>query len=187
MSSPCNTENTAARVQFELPFSIRDNVLIPISQSAAQREQPTNRAFVWDIFLLAGPAGTTTPGTGLQLTTENELACPDGLWFDRQGLLWIQTDMSGNLQSEGPFGNNQMLAADTAGRQLRRFLVGPTDCEITGVVTTPDSKTMFVNIQHPGERSTPKQFTSHWPGGGSSRPRSATVIITKEDGGVIGS
>jgi secreted PhoX family phosphatase len=47
---------------------------------------------------------------------------------------------------------------------------------------------MFVNVQHPGDRSTPTQFTSHWPANdGSSRPRSATVIITKDDGGVIGS
>ncbi|KRS21282.1 Tat pathway signal protein [Alishewanella sp. WH16-1] len=151
------------------------------------REQPQAQKFEWDIFLLAGPTGTATPGTALQLTADNALACPDGLWFDPQGLLWIQTDMSGSLQSEGPFGNNQMLAADTAGRELKRFLVGPVECEVTGVVTTPDGKTMFVNIQHPGDRSTPTAFTSHWPDGGNSRPRSATVVITKEDGGVIGS
>ena len=34
---------------------------------------------------------------------------------------------------------------------LRRFLVGPKDCEITGITETPDGKAMFVNIQHPGE------------------------------------
>ena len=35
--------------------------------------------------------------------------------------------------------------------KLRRFLVGPKECEITGIAETPDGKTLFVNIQHPGE------------------------------------
>jgi secreted PhoX family phosphatase len=72
---------------------------------------------------------------------------------------------------------------------LRRFLVGPRDCEITGITESPDGKAIFVNIQHPGENSgsvtDPAQFTSHWPDGGSARPRSATVIITRNDGGRI--
>ncbi len=72
---------------------------------------------------------------------------------------------------------------------LRRFLVGPKDCEITGITESPDGKAIFVNIQHPGENSKsvtdPSQFTSHWPGGGNSRPRSATIIITRNDGGRI--
>ncbi|MCB1877357.1 MAG: PhoX family phosphatase [Chromatiales bacterium] len=73
---------------------------------------------------------------------------------------------------------------------LRRFLVGPTACEITGIAETPDGKAIFVNIQHPGESSPgvtdPNQYTSHWPDGGTARPRSATVVITRDDGGKIG-
>ncbi|MBD2459935.1 PhoX family phosphatase [Oscillatoria sp. FACHB-1407] len=72
---------------------------------------------------------------------------------------------------------------------LSRFLVGPRDCEITGITESPDGKTIFVNIQHPGENSDsvtdPAQFTSHWPDGGTARPRSATVVITRNDGGRI--
>ncbi len=72
---------------------------------------------------------------------------------------------------------------------LRRFLVGPRGSEITGIAETPDGKAIFVNIQHPGEGSTsvtdPAQFTSHWPDGGNARPRSATVVITRDDGGKI--
>lgn len=76
---------------------------------------------------------------------------------------------------------------------LRRFLVGPSGCEITGVTETPDGRTLFVNIQHPGEDTSasnigsPVNYQSHWPDGGSARPRSATIVITKNDGGVIGS
>lgn len=72
---------------------------------------------------------------------------------------------------------------------LRRFLVDPRDCEITGITESPDGKVIFVNIQHPGENSPsatdPSKFTSHWPDGGNARPRSATVVITRDDGGKI--
>lgn len=143
--------------------------------------------FDWDIFVLSGDAYTSTPQHDLMLTEDNHHASPDGLWFDPNGLLWIQTDMSGSQLSRGPFGNNAMLAADVSSHTLKRFLVGPIGCEVTGVVMTPDCKTMFVNIQHPGEGSGPYSFSSTWPDRGISRPRSATVVITKDDGGIIGS
>ena len=67
--------------------------------------------------------------------------------------------------------------------EIRRFLTGVRGCEVTGVVTTPDQRTMFVNIQHPGD-GTP----SEWPHMDAlTTPRSATVVVTKDDGGVIGS
>jgi uncharacterized protein len=82
----------------------------------------------------------------------------------------------------------------TPGTSLRRFLVGPKECEITGIDTTPDGRTLFVNIQHPGEDTTtgfPATFPSNWPASQTnaaavSRPRSATIVITKDDGGVVG-
>ena len=73
--------------------------------------------------------------------------------------------------------------------QLARFLVGPSGCEITGIAETPDGKALFVNIQHPGEDTTsladPAAFQSHWPSGGTARPRSATIVITRNDGSKI--
>ena len=80
---------------------------------------------------------------------------------------------------------------------LKRFLVGPKGAEITGICETPDGRAIFVNIQHPGE-NTPmakvndaSQFESQWPAnagyGAGQRPRSATIVITKKNGGVIGS
>jgi secreted PhoX family phosphatase len=88
-------------------------------------------------------------------------------------------------------GNNQMLACDLRTGEIRRFMTGPVNCEVTGVTMTPDLRTMFVNIQHPGEtpsdRSDPDAPTrfSSWPGGGA-RPRSATVVIRRADGGPVG-
>lgn len=152
------------------------------------REQgDTQTAFAWDIFMLGGEPGTYTASSAITLDESNHHACPDGLWFDNSGLLWIQTDMSGAIQGGEVYGNNMMLVADTNKREVKRFLTGPVDCEITGVVTTPDRKTMFINVQHPGEGSTAQAPTSHWPDGGNSRPRSSTVVIRRTDGGEIGS
>jgi secreted PhoX family phosphatase len=92
---------------------------------------------------------------------------------------------------------------------LKRLFVGPRGAEITGLTESPDGKALFINVQHPGENTgragavpasvaltpaTPNgPFESNWPGnmgygpgGAGARPRSATVVITRVDGGVIG-
>ncbi|MDO6828754.1 PhoX family phosphatase [Poseidonibacter sp. 1_MG-2023] len=83
------------------------------------------------------------------------------------------------------------VGAEASNTNLKRFLVGPKECEITGITETPDGKAIFVNIQHPGEKtkdlSDTTSYGSHWPDASSSRPRSATIVITKDDGGIVGS
>ncbi|KDE38850.1 putative phosphatase [Nitrincola lacisaponensis] len=159
-----------------------------------QDDQVTAKAFEWNLFVLAGPESDSDLA-GQHLDGGNIFNSPDGLWFDPDSRLWIQTDMSESVVNTGPweqFGNNVMLAADPVNNVIRRFLVGPVGQEITGVITTPDQKTMFVNVQHPGATTTPEQFaagelSSHWPHDGSPYPRSATLVIRREDDGVIGS
>ena len=141
--------------------------------------------FRWDLYLLAGTAEDSRGPNGRPLNETNIMASPDGLWFDEDGRLWIQTDMSGSQLSDGPFGNNQMLVSDPASGETKRFLVGPTGAEITGITATPDFRTLFVNIQHPGEGSSSTEYTSAWPDGPGRRPRSATVVITRDDGGRV--
>ena len=91
------------------------------------------------------------------------------------------------------FGNNQMLAVDPREGTFKRFLVGPRGAEITGLTGTPDGRTFFVNVQHPGEGPQPNtpdnpRRYSNWPDFDlKGRPRSATLVIRKDDGGVIGS
>ncbi len=134
-------------------------------------------SFDWDIFVFGGEQGTETVVDGEAVVTlddDNIFNSPDGLWFDYNGRLWIQTDGS----DAEPYQNNMMLAANPVTREIKRFFVGPVGCEVTGVVTTPDVKTMFVNIQHPD---------ANWPfGTEGDHPRDATVIVSREDGGVIG-
>ena len=95
---------------------------------------------------------------------------------------------------------NTFVGATLGESKLRRFLVAPKGAEVTGLTETADGKTIFVCIQHPGE-NTPAlgnasnyTFESQWPGNASGtqkygplgRPRSATLAITRADGGVIG-
>jgi secreted PhoX family phosphatase len=140
----------------------------------------TATRFTWDLFLLAGQGRQS--GDGSTIDEEDAFGSPDGLFTDPDSRVWIQTDGS---QPGGA--TNQMLAADpdrldeNGYPEIRRFLTGVPGCEVTGNVLTRDQRTLFVNIQHPGDGST-------WPHTDSFEvPRSATVIVTKDDGGVIGS
>lgn len=157
----------------------------------------TATSFDWDIFVLAGDPAYDPQ---VRLDETNIFGSPDGIWFDGDGRLWIQTDISNSTQNRPDrghdnLGNNAMLAADPTTGEIRRFLVGPRGAEITGVITTPDQRTMFINVQHPGESTTfwgsptPEnpRAVSNWPDfDPAGRPRSATVVIRKIDGGVIG-
>lgn len=183
-------------------------------------DDPAATGFQWDIFLFGAPADADPDSVNISnLDETNAFASPDGLWFDprsERGLLWIQTD-DGSIRD---FTNNQLLAAipgrvgdgqelqidgqqTFVGQQLgadalRRFMVGPAGCEVTGIATTPDGKTMFINIQHPGGELPRLELSNNWPiaedatvdspasEGEIARPRPATIVITRDDGGVIG-
>ncbi|WP_284677248.1 PhoX family protein [Vibrio methylphosphonaticus] len=145
-----------------------------------------SEGFEWDIYVLAGNPEVHQSGLMAgsdNINKDNMFNSPDGIGFDMAGRLWIQTD--GKYSNKGDFagmGNNQMLCSDPQTGEIRRFLTGPIACEITGLTFSPDHKTMFVGVQHPGEDLAP----SHFPDGGNTVPRSSVMMITRKDGGVIG-
>ncbi|HJD44303.1 MAG TPA: PhoX family phosphatase [Candidatus Paenalcaligenes intestinipullorum] len=163
-----------------------------------QGADPTALRFEWDVFVLAGNPNVYEEGDSRRgsatITAQNTFNSPDGLAFDQQGRLWIQTD--GNYSDRDEYlgqGNNSMLIANPASKEIHRFLVGPKGCEVTGITWTPDQRYVFINIQHPGEgqsiEDAQKQpnAVSTWPDGAqSTRPRPATVVIWREDGGQVG-
>ncbi|KAB0488218.1 MULTISPECIES: PhoX family protein [Pseudomonas] len=142
--------------------------------------------FDWDLFVVAGnPAvhGKEPKGGSANINPQNMFNSPDGLGFDDAGRLWILTD--GDASNTGDFagmGNNQMLCADPVSGEIRRFMVGPVGCEVTGISFSPDHKTLFVGIQHPGENGG-STFPEHLPNG---KPRSSVMAISREDGGIVG-
>ena len=151
--------------------------------------------FSWELFVLAGDEDDSRDLAGEPLTADSRFAMPDGLYFDADRRLWIQTDIADADQNQGPYapmGNNAMLCADPDTGEIRRFLTGPVGQEITGCVSTPDQTTLFINVQHPGATTSPEDFaagrsSSCWPDYGDGPPRSATVAITRADGGKVGS
>ena len=163
------------------------------------------------------------------LTANNSFSSPDGLWFSAAtGICWIQTDdgaftdetncmllaaVPGQVGDGGSVLVSNQLGAATSTvttyvgaalgeARLKRFLVAPRGAEVTGITETADGKTIFVNIQHPGENTaatfwsaTPTPAESTWPGNGgglqapygpAGRPRSSTLVISRADGKRIG-
>ncbi|MDP2986285.1 PhoX family phosphatase, partial [Hydrogenophaga sp.] len=182
---------------------------------------PEGTSFNWDVYLFGAEAGSNPALINLSgLTDDQDFSSPDGLAFTQSnGLCWIQTDDSAyrdvtncmllasipgtvgdgttaTLNYSGGVAVTTRVGAKPTASTLKRFYVGPAQCEVTGLCETPDGKTMFINVQHPGENTPasviadPSQYGSQWPSnvgyGAGSRPRSATVVITKNNGGQVG-
>ncbi|EPT8466660.1 PhoX family protein [Acinetobacter baumannii] len=174
-------------------------------------DKTTAETFKWDIYLFGAEAAMASNINLSGLTDNNDFSSPDGMWFDPRGVLWIETDdgaytdvtncmmlaaLPGQIGdgSTATTSNGQqtITGAKVTDATLRRFLVGPKQCEITGIAMTPDYKAIFINVQHPGEDSPSyAKPESNWPAtqkdpsNKTARPRSATVVITRKDGGVI--
>ncbi|MBK6902242.1 MAG: DUF839 domain-containing protein [Saprospirales bacterium] len=118
---------------------------------------------------------------------ETGFACPDNMAFDPAGNLWFTSDISGAAMNNEdypqylPFKNNSLfvvpIKGDQAG-QVIRIANAPTGAEFTGPLFSPDGKSLFLSVQHPGENTpSPDQVNSHWPDGGNSIPKPAVVVI----------
>lgn len=189
------------------------------------RLKENGSGFQWDVYLFGAEAGADQGLVNISaLTQDQDFSSPDGLVFSKAtGICWIQTDdgaysdvtncmmlaaVPGHVGDGGArtlsytrADGTQLDVLTQVGKSatpdtLKRFLVGPKGCEITGLTETPDGKAIFVNIQHPGESTKmadladPAKYQSQWPAnagyGAGKRPRSATIVITKNDGGKVG-
>lgn len=148
-------------------------------------DSPLATRFTWEIFLLAGNPNLAEANLKGNINGDY-FSSPDGLRIDPQGRLWVQTDhnLTGNagtlngaaVNMTQAFGNNSMYHVDQSSKASKRFLVGPTGCEITGIAYTPDLRNFFINIQHP---------TGNWPVSGQ-QPRSSTIVVRRTDGQPVG-
>jgi hypothetical protein len=160
----------------------------------------TGEAFTWRIFLLAGdPSRPETFFAGFDKSKVSPISCPDNIDFDPAGNMWISTD--GNVlsrvnQVEGTVGgtNDGLFAVPTMGRErgnLKAFLTVPLGAECSGPLVSPDARSVFVAVQHPGETdgSTRDTPSSTWPDRLPQRPfpRPSVAVVFREDGGRVGS
>ena len=145
---------------------------------------------IWSIFLLAGKPGQDAGARYHRATSDQGwLSCPDNIAFDSKGRIWIVTD--GAPEAAGVA--DGVYAADTMGhgRALTRcFYQAPTGAEVCGPIFTPDDRTFFLAVQHPGEDrgSTFETPSTRWPDfKDGTPPRPSVVAITRKGGGTIGS
>ncbi len=132
---------------------------------------PEATEFSYEVFATGGP--------------QTGFASPDNLAFDRAGNLWVVTDISSDLLNSGIYKNFKNNGAfvmpsgvnSASSGDVFQFASGPVQSELTGSYFTPDGKTLFLSVQHPGEESESKdEPTSTWPDGDIPRP--AVVAIT---------
>ncbi|MCH2037902.1 MAG: PhoX family phosphatase [Rickettsiales bacterium] len=137
-----------------------------IIEITAKDDDHTKTEARWDIFMLAD-------GTNL--------SCPDNITFDGSGNLWIATD--GMPKTTGY--NDGLFVSEVSGARKaipKRFLSAPVGAEVCGPEFTPDFKTLFVSIQHPGEGSDFENPSTSWPEAnpvaGVMRPKPSVVAIS---------
>ncbi|MEE4379005.1 MAG: PhoX family phosphatase [Candidatus Competibacteraceae bacterium] len=159
--------------------------------------------FRWDLLVKCGnPQDKAVGATWNTATSANGwLSCPDNGAVDHQGRLWVTTDQ-GSAWSKVSGTADGVWALETAGERRgtgKLFFRVPVGAEMCGPRFTPDDKTLFVAVQHPAtdgtkafkgfERgSTFEDPATRWPDFNDKMPpRPSVVVITKEDGGTIGS
>ena len=116
---------------------------------------------------------------------DSRISCPDNLAFDKSGNLWVTNDISGSMINKDPyksFKNNGLYYIPTSGEHaghVFQVASAPVEAELTGMSFTPDYKTLFLSVQHPGEKSSSvSRPSSHWPSHGNDMPRPAVVQIS---------
>ena len=148
-------------------------------------DNPTRRGFLkGSSAFLTAAAGVSLAGCGSDDLVSTSGSTP------LTALNFEAVPPGGTASTQATF-----VGAELGETRLRRFLTGPAGCEITGIAESADGRAIFVNVQHPGEDTTAAFWTgtapqSQWPGnegyGVTGRPRSATIVITRVDGGLIG-
>lgn len=132
--------------------------------------QHAGEEFTFEIFATGGP--------------QSGFSAPDNMAFDSAGNLWVVTDISSSSTNTGiyqSFGNNGVFFIPTAGENKGvavQFASGPVGSEMTGPWFTPDEKTLFLAVQHPGENlKSYDKPTSHWPKGGNQVALPSVIAI----------
>ncbi len=141
--------------------------------------------FAWEIFMLAGkPEDPSTYFAGYDKSAVSPIGAPDNIVFDREGTMWIATDGAARAVKL----NDGLFAVPVSGAQrghLQQFFSTVTGSEVCGPEFTPDNRTLFLAIQHPGEGGTFAEPVSTWPDR-QGLPRPSVITIQGFDDQLIG-
>ena len=155
--------------------------LIPPQQDHSARE------YKWEIFILAGDPDSKIDHAHYHsnLSENGWFSSPDNCSFDKNGNIWIATDgFNRSSKADG------IWVSATMGERkalTKQFLRAPIGAEICSPCFTPDYKTMFCSVQHPGDGSSYDKPSTRWPDFADHvPPRPSVIAITQDDGKIIG-
>jgi hypothetical protein len=150
----------------------------------------TASTFRWELFIACGNPTNSDDNAFYQGHKDvSWMSCPDNVAFDDVGRLWVATDGQPATIKK----NDAVYVVEVEGPQrgmAKMFLSGLPGGEICGPAFTPDSRTLFVAIQHPGEgkgstfTNPISRFPDYTP---DMPPRPSVVAIYHVDGGKVGS
>jgi len=172
------------------PFGHVIEILPPGVDGARDHATTRDR---WNILILGGSPVAGGGRYPAQVTENGWLATPDNCAFDPRGRLWMTSDQGWNWHRTGTA--DGLYGCDLAGpgRGLtRHFCRAPVGAEFSGPTFTPDGRTLFLSVQHPGADGVPRGVglaypATRWPDFQADLPpRPAVVAITRRDRGPIG-
>jgi len=159
-------------------------LVLPGPEGAREHAAISHR---WEMFLRAGDWHAGQPGEYQKHHPTGWLSCPDNCAFDNQGRMWISTDGAPDAANF----TDGLYMCELAGPRkalTRRFFSAPAGAEVCGPCFTPDSETVFVAVQHPGEGSDFSAPSTRWPNKADSNlpPMPAVVAINAKAGSKVG-
>lgn len=157
--------------------------------------------YLWEILVQCGNPKDASTGSkwGAATTDDGWFQAPDNAAVDGRGRLWVSTD--GNKPGSHSNRSDGIWAMETDGPLRgtgKHFFRTPVGAEMCGPRFTPDDRTLFLAVQHPadagvnkwgpfGRASTFEDPATRWPDFRAGMPtRPSVVVVTKQDGGVIG-
>jgi uncharacterized protein len=202
------------RRESERPYSAQSNLAGHILRIDEAGGDCAAERFSWNVFAMGGDpnaaeftgpvrgggasAHISTKVAGATTVSGDRFACPDNIFIDSTHRVWIATDGSDAIFADC---NDSVLVTTVNAegpRPMKRFLVAPMGGEVCGPLMAPDERAFFCAIQHPGANNAAgvdysllrwtegAKPPSNFPDGGDAWPRSAVVVITRDDGGRIG-
>ncbi len=172
------------------PHNTHGHVLELIPKKTESGFDHAADTFQWNVFLRGGDP-KSEHGDAVchdEVSDDGWVSRPDNAAFDSRGRLWMTTDGAGESADTA----DGIYVCETDGQNracTKLFFQGPRGSELSGVCLTPDDRSLFVSVQHPGEEegSDFEKPSTRWPNFDPQLPpRPAVVAIRHRNRQPIG-
>jgi secreted PhoX family phosphatase len=183
-----NTRRTPEQVDKANPRA--DNKHGHIIELVEDGGEHSATTFRWDLLIACGDPNNPSDNALYQGHKDiSWMSCPDNIAFDDTGRLWVATDGQPATIKH----NDAVYVVEVEGPQrgmAKMFMSGLPGGEVCGPAFTPDNRTFFLAIQHPGEgkgatfANPLSRFPDYQP---NVPPRPSVIAIYRADSGKVGS